>query len=320
MKEFLIGKNDAGQRLDRFLEKAVPAPPLPLSQKYVRKKRIKINNKPSKGNYRLCEDDVLSLYINDEFFIPSDTNDAFLKISAPDLTIVYEDEQILLVDKQPGILVHPDGQNSVFNTLVTNVQAYLYRKGEWNPADEHSFTPALCNRIDRNTGGIVIAAKTAAALRIINEKIKTREIDKYYLCIVHGKPSPPSGVLSGFLLKDKKTNRVYVRQNNERGTKAAETVYRSLAGKDGLTLLECRLITGRTHQIRVQLAAFGHPLLGDKKYGNEKDGEPYQALYSYKLVFSFSDTESELSYLNGKAFTVQNIGFVDKYFDSFKLH
>jgi 23S rRNA pseudouridine955/2504/2580 synthase len=284
--------------------------PLSLCQKYIRLKRIKVNNKPAQRSYRLNEGDTLSLYVNDEFFGKPRPENAYLSILNPDLDIVYEDEQILLVDKRPGVLVHPDDQNNEKNTLIARIQAYLYLKGEWNPSGEHSFAPALCNRIDRNTGGIVIAAKTAAALRIINQKIKNREIDKYYICIVHGKPSPPCGTLSGFLFKDAKKNRVYVRNKSEKGSKTAVTEYRLLAERNGLSLLECRLITGRTHQIRAQLAAFGHPLLGDGKYGTEKDAERYQALYSYKLIFSFSDSGNELGYLNGRTFTVRKIDFV----------
>ena len=191
MKEFTITQNDAGQRLDRFLSKAVPLLPESLMQKYIRLKRIKLGGKRVERNTRLNVGDVLQLYINDEFFETPKAENAYLTVSAPKLNIVYEDENILLVDKKPGLAVHPHDGAEYGKTLIDHIQAYLYAKREWRPREENSFTPALCNRIDRNTGGIVIAAKNAEALRILNQKIKDREIDKRYLCIVHGTPKPP---------------------------------------------------------------------------------------------------------------------------------
>lgn len=210
MKEFTITQNDAGQRLDRFLSKAVPLLPESLMQKYIRLKRIKLGGKRVERNTRLNVGDVLQLYINDEFFETPKAENAYLTVSAPKLNIVYEDENILLVDKKPGLAVHPHDGAEYGKTLIDHIQAYLYAKREWRPREENSFTPALCNRIDRNTGGIVIAAKNAEALRILNQKIKDREIDKRYLCIVHGTPKPPEGRLEGYLFKDAKENRVYI--------------------------------------------------------------------------------------------------------------
>ena len=210
MKELTVGKNDAGQRLDRFLSKAIPLLPDSLLQKYVRLKRIKCNGKAVKRDYRLNTGDVLTLYINDEFFEKPQENNAWLKVGKPTLSIVYEDENLLLVDKKPGMLCHSDGSWD-YHTLISNIQAYLAQKGEWKPKEENSFTPALCNRIDRNTGGIVIAAKNAETLRIINQKIKDREIEKYYLCAVIGRPHPQSGLLENELFKDAVKNTVYVK-------------------------------------------------------------------------------------------------------------
>ena len=201
MREFTIGKNDSGQRLDRWLAKTLPLLPGPLAQKYIRLKRVKVNGKGSKRDVRLAVGDVLQLYINDEFFEKPTPENAFLSLYQPKLNILYEDEHILLVDKRPGMVVHPDESERV-NTLLTHIQAYLYQKKEWSPYWENSFAPALCNRIDRNTGGIVIAAKTAEGLRIMNQKIKDRELEKYYLCVVHGTMSPREGKLESFLLKD----------------------------------------------------------------------------------------------------------------------
>ena len=323
MKEITVNKNDAGMRLDRFTEKAVPLLPSSLCQKYLRLKRIKVNSRPVQRSYRLCEGDVVTLYIGDEFFRRPDESSAYLAVKRPELNIVYEDENILLADKRPGVLCHSAEGADVTRTLIAQIQAYLYLKGEWDPKAENSFVPALCNRIDRNTGGIVIAAKTAPALRILNEKIRLREIDKYYLCAVIGAPSPPSGELSGYIFKDSVKNRVYVRSESEAGSRTAVTRYRTLTVSGSLALLEGRLLTGRTHQIRAQLAAAGHPLLGDGKYGGKSSrgrDEKYQALYSYRTVFGFSTDAGELEYLRGRSFTVEKVDFVEKYFQGYDFH
>lgn len=322
MKELTVGKNDAGQRLDRFVGKAVPLLPESLLQKYIRLKRIKLNGKGSKRDTRLNEGDVLSLYINDEFFEKPTERNSYLKVGAPRLDIVYEDENILLADKKPGVLCHSAGEWD-YNTLIANIQAYAYQKGEWRPREENAFAPALCNRIDRNTGGIVIAAKNAEALRIINEKIKEREIEKYYLCVVRGRPKPAEGELRGYIFKDAAKNRVYVRRKLEPGAKEALTYYRTLASQGGLSLVECRLGTGRTHQIRAQMAAAGTPLLGDGKYGsdreNKKLGEDGQLLCSYRLEFAFKTDAGALNYLNGRSFSVSRVDFAEKYFPDIRF-
>ena len=318
MKEFVIGKNDAGQRLDRFIGKSVPLLPASLAQKYIRLKRAKVNGKSAKRDMKLSAGDVVSLYINDEFFDLPDENNGYLRITQHMLDIVYEDENILLVNKASGILCHSDSADNV-NTVISHIHAYLYQKGEWKPRDENSFRPALCNRIDRNTSGIIIAAKNAESLRIINEKIKLREIDKYYLAAVHGTPTPASGTLEGFLFKDSVKNRVFVNKVSSPGSKTAATEYRTIATAGQLSLLECMLVTGRTHQIRAQLAEFGHPILGDGKYGSERQnkqfGEKHQALCSYKLVFKFKSDAGMLQYLNNNTFALKNIEFVKKHFN-----
>ena len=316
MKELKIGHNDAGQRLDRFLAKAVPLLPASLAQKYIRLKRIKRNNQRAQRDDRLVEGDVLQLYINDEFFDTPSEENAYLTVSTPKLNIVYEDEHILLVDKKPGVAVHPHDGAEYGKTLIDHIQAYLYAKREWRPREENAFTPALCNRIDRNTGGIVIAAKTAEALRVMNQKIKDRELDKRYLAVVEGTPKPKSGTLTGYLFKDSVKNRVFVTEKPQAGSKSCETRYSVLESRNGLSLVECELITGRTHQIRAQFAHAGHPLLGDGKYGklDKRFDRRYQALYSYKLTFCFSTEAGSLEYLNGKSFQVENVDFVDEYF------
>ena len=322
MREFTIGPNDAGQRLDRWLAKTLPLLPAPLAQKYIRIKRVKCNGKGAKRDTRLVQGDVLQLYINDEFFDTPTPENAFLSVFKPQLDIVYEDENLLLVNKRPGLVVHPDEQEKV-NTLLTHIQAYLYQKKEWNPRQENAFAPALCKRIDRNTGGIVIAAKTAEGLRVMNQKIKDRELEKRYLCVIHGTMPQREGKLEGYLWKDEVKKQVYVRSKPVPGAKTAVTLYRTLAVRNGLSLVECELVTGRTHQIRAQFSASGHPLLGDGKYGSERDNRRYgrhgQALYSYRLSFRFTTDAGPLEPLNGRSWQVEEVDFVQEYFPGFSL-
>jgi len=310
MRELKIGKNDAGQRLDKFITKTLDLP-TSLLYKSIRLKKIKVNRKRAEISTKLCEGDTIQCFLAEEFFKKSDTPPALQNI-VPKISVVYEDENVILVSKRPGISVHED-EDGGKNNLITHIQAYLFGKGEYRPEDEQSFAPSLCNRIDRNTGGIVIAAKTAEALRIMNEKIKHREIDKFYLAAVHGTPKPSEALLTGYLLKNEKTNTVKVYDKNPpKAAKEIKTKYRVIASCGGLSLIEVELLTGRTHQIRAHMAHIGHPLLGDGKYGvNREDrakGYKYQALSSYKLRFSF-DTEREktsLDYLSGMEFRIPN--------------
>ena len=241
----------------------------------------------------------------------------FLTLFKPRLTVVYEDEHLLLADKPQGMVVHADETEKV-NTLINHIQAYLYQKREWNPKWENAFAPALCNRIDRNTGGIVIAAKNAETLRIINDKIKNHELEKSYLCVTVGHPRPAEGRIEGFLLKDEAKKQVSFYHKPIPGGKTAVTLYKTLESRGPLSLVECRLLTGRTHQIRVSMAEIGCPLLGDGKYGqgavNKQYHETRQALYSYKLSFAFTTDAGALEYLRGKEFRVDSVPFRDKYF------
>ena len=321
MREYYITKNDSGQRLNKFLEKAVPLLSGGMMHKYLRLKRIKGNNKRTEAAYKLTEGDSVQLYLNDEYFDAPKEEEAFRRIAKPRVRVVYEDEHILLADKAPGMVVHADEHGDT-DTLIAHIQAYLFQSGAWNPDDAASFAPALCNRIDRNTGGIVIAAKTAEALRILNDKIKDREMEKRYLCIVHGRPKPPEGLIENYLRRDEKRKQVTLHRTRVPGAKTARTRYRTLTSHGRLSLVECELLTGRTHQIRAHMASIGCPLLGDGKYGTNELNRPYgetgQALYAYSLTFRFAQDAGALQYLNGKTFKVKDIPFVKKYFPNFK--
>lgn len=317
MKSFTINKNDSGQRLDKFVTKSVPMLPKTLLYKYIRIKRIKVNGKRAEISTRLQENDVVEMYINDEFFEAAPQKYDFLKASK-NLNIVYEDENIILCDKKAGVLCHPDDKE-YNDTLIDRIKRHLYETGEFNPDSESSFAPALVNRIDRNTGGIVIAAKNAESLRILNQKMKDRELHKFYLCIVHGTPKEKSGLLEGYLLKNEDKNIVKISKNRFTDSKEIRTKYSVLDSKNGLSLIEVELLTGRTHQIRAHFASIGHPLLGDGKYGtnaqNKKYGYKKQCLYSYKLVFDFKSDAGILEYLNGRKFTVQDVWFRDAFYN-----
>ncbi len=312
MRTVTVNSNDANQRADKFLMKYFKNMPQSMIYKAIRKKRIKINGKRCEINYVLNVGDRIDMYINDEFFDNRTYEQDFKEIKY-ELNIVYEDENIMLVDKKPGVIVHDDETEKI-NTLLNYIKAYLYQKGEYNPDNENSFAPSLCNRIDRNTGGIVIAAKNAEALKIVNEKIKNREIKKYYLCLVSGRLKNKQDILKGYLVKNTEQNRVYIHSSPQKDGKTIETKYKVKKEGKLTSLVEVELLTGRTHQIRAHFASIGHPLAGDGKYGtnefNKKVGMKTQALYSYKLTFDFKD-ENALSYLNGKTFTVESVPFED---------
>ena len=318
MRELVIGRNDAGQRVDKFLSKAVPGLPISLMYKYIRTKKIKRNRARTAPHEQLAEGDTLQLFIREEFFgMPEDDREALSRIR-PKLEICYEDENILVLNKRPGVLVHQDDAGGE-NTLILHVQAYLFQRGEYAPDAEQSFAPALCNRIDRNTGGLVLAAKNAEALRVMNEKIRRGELGKFYLCAVHGRLSPAEATLHGWLIKDRAANLVSVTDNRRPGAKEIITHYRTIAHKPDMSLLEVELLTGRTHQIRAHLAHIGHPLLGDGKYGVNRDdkrqGYKYQALYAYRIRFNFSDDGGPLAYLRGRevALDPEQIWFVREF-------
>ncbi len=313
MKSFEIKQNDANQRLDKFIRKSLPNLPQTLMYKYIRIKRIKVNGKRAEISTILNVGDKVDMYINDEFFVKPETRYDFTGASK-NIDILYEDENIVLLNKKTGLLCHPDDKEYV-DTLISRLKRYLYDKGEYRPDDENSFTPSLVNRIDRNTGGIVIAAKNAESLRILNAQMKKRNMRKFYLCVVHGIPQKDSGLLSGYLIKDEKKNIVKVLRKEANGAKEIKTKYKVIDTdpKNKLSLVEVELLTGRTHQIRAHFASIGHPLLGDGKYGTNKLNKDWgykkQFLYSYKLIFNFDEDAGMLEYLNGRCFEVRDVWF-----------
>ena len=316
MKSVQIDKAWDGRRLTRYLLKAMPTAGMGQIRKFLRLGRIKVDGRRANEETVLQLGQVLDMYVEDSFFEEVKREDPFYSKIRPKLTILYEDEHVMLLDKRAGLICHPDEGEKV-HTLLTYAQAYLYQKGEWAPGG--GFAPALCNRIDRFTAGVVILAKTPEALRAMDEKIRTHEVQKYYLCIVHGRMKYPDGTLRHYLMKKPEQKKVTVLHKNEPGSKEAVTYFQAIDENNGLTLCECLLGTGRTHQIRAQFAAIGHPLLGDNQYGSAKQNEKYgrvngQALCAYRLIFDFEGDCGCLEGLNGRTFQVRDVPFVRGYF------
>ena len=315
MKTVIVDNKDENKKIWTYLIEQFKSMPENALHKAFRKKDIKVNGKRISKDYIISKDDSIDIYIPDNILygVPSDTqNDGIHKPGG--FSVVYEDKNILIVNKEQGISVHPDTDNHTNQndnesevTLIELVRKYLENKGEYNAMDVSCFPPSLCHRLDRNTGGLVIIAKNHESHIIMLDKIKHREIKKFYQCLVKGKMERQSAELRAFLEKDKKKNRVFVNYNKKPGALGIITRYKVLSYKNDISKLEVELVTGRTHQIRAHLAFIGHPIIGDGKYGinslNRSLRIKKQALWAYKIIFGFNDA-GKLNYLKGKTFSI----------------
>lgn len=304
MKQFIIGENEAGQRFDKYLAKLLKEAPKSFFYKMMRKKNIVLNGKKATGNEKLKSGDQVRLYLSDETF-ENFAGKATVSKAVCKLSVVYEDKDILLINKPAGMLSQPDKTGKP--SLVEYVIGYLLTKGEVTERDLFTFKPSVCNRLDRNTSGIVAAGKSLRGLQMLSALFHERSMSKYYLCITEGVIEKENHI-RGYLHKDEKSNKVIVSEKKRKDSLPIETRYQPLGNNGTLTLLKVELITGRSHQIRAHLASVGHPIIGDHKYGsrvkNQMYGEKYhlehQLLHGYRL--SFPEMPEEYRHLSNRVF------------------
>ena len=305
MKQITVNNNEAGQRLDKLLAKYMNQAGKGFLYKMMRKKNITLNGKKCDGSEKVAEGDEIKLFLSDETF----EKFSEVKVQAvkkQKLDIVYEDSQILLINKPSGMLSQKAKETD--ESLVEYLIDYLLDSGQLTREALRSFRPSVCNRLDRNTSGLVAAGKSLAGLQMLSAVLKDRSLHKYYLCAVKGSVMV-SQTIDGYLVKDEKTNQVTVSEKETEGGAPIRTKYEPVAQKNGYTLLKVTLITGRTHQIRAHLASVGHPIAGDYKYGdplvNAEAKKQFrvgsQMLHSYQMVFP--ELPEPFSYLSGKTFT-----------------
>ena len=314
MKEFTINTNDSGQRIDKFLSKAMPELPKSMMYRLFRRKDIKLNGKRCEISAILSEGDTVRVYVKDEVSAVK-TQDMTFKQASDELRIVYEDDNILVVFKPIGVDSHSNSTSSA-DTLIDRVKKYLWKKGEFIPEEERTFAPALCSRLDRNTAGLITAAKNAAALREINSAIQSGALHKIYRCVTVSAPPERESAATAYHRKDDDRNIVRISDTPAEGFREIRTGWRTVAEKNGLYLLEVTLYTGRTHQIRAHLAHLGAPLLGDGKYGDIRANKRYgvfrQQLCAYALEFSLPESSS-LAYLNSTRITAPPPDFEQRF-------
>ncbi|MBW9152066.1 RluA family pseudouridine synthase [Clostridium estertheticum] len=293
-----IGANEAGQRTDKFMRKVLGDVPLSKIYKAFRKGDIRVNGSKIKEKHSLVEGDVVETkYITSEF-----KKDEFVRIDNK-LKITFEDANILMVEKWPGVLVHADKKDGE-PTLTDYALSYLFDKGDYKPENEITFTPAPCNRLDRNTSGMVIFGKNFKSLKLLNEMIRDRNIEKYYMALVSGRIK--DGIYEGYIYKNEDANISQVFKEPKPDTKRIAMEVKTIESCGTFSLLDINLLTGRSHQLRAHLSMLGNPILGDPKYGNKKInsffnnkyGLDSQYLYAYKLIFK--NCPEDLSYMENK--------------------
>lgn len=278
MQEIKVTKNEAGQRLDKLLAKYLNEAPKSFFYKMMRKKNIVLNGKKATGNEKLEEGDIVKLFLADETV--QKFSSVKIQRTKTNLSVIYEDQDVVLINKPVGMLSQKAKESDV--SLVEHLISYLLDAGELSEETLKSFRPSICNRLDRNTSGIVVAGKSLPGLQKMGELFKERTLHKYYRCLVQGVIREDQ-YLKGWLKKDEKTNKVQILDRpSDPSDQPIETEYHPLWTKEGVTLLEVRLITGKTHQIRAHLASEGHPLIGDYKYGDRKLNDFYQKKYGLK--------------------------------------
>lgn len=308
MREIQIDKNEHNQRIDRFLKKYLPNASLSFIYKMLRKKNIKLNGSKAKPEDLIREGDIIQLYFSNETLEKFTANPKKIN-KANVIDIIYEDKNIVIINKPKGMLSHGTGKKHE-NNVVDNLISYLYEKKEYVPRLEKTFTPSICNRLDRNTSGIIIGAKNYLSLKLINESIRKNHVKKYYKAIVKGEVTREVE-LKGFLVKNEEKNKVQISEKKLEDSKEINSKITPLKTNKEYSLLEIDLITGRTHQIRAHLASIGHPIVGDLKYGDKKVNDKFkreynltsQYLHAYKI--KFDRIADELSYLNNKSFVAE---------------